>query len=88
MLGRRSADALGLERLPAYAFRESGLAESTIAADLPHLPNPLDFDGAKFAVVQLADLSFREIALLVDNTTCHKGVTMDIAMVAVGVRVM
>ena len=62
--------------------------EGTIAAHLPHLPNPLNFDRTKFVVVQLTDLSFREIALLVDGTARHEDVTVDIALIAVGIRVM
>jgi len=46
------------------------------------------FDGTKFPVIEMADLSFREIAVLIDSAARHENVTMDIALIAFRIWVM
>ena len=56
VLGRRTINPLGFERNAIHAFGHSSFAESAIATQLPHLADSLDFGGAKFAVVESANL--------------------------------
>lgn len=53
-----SVNFLGLERKPVDPFGESRLAQGAVAAHLPHFPNSLDFDGTKFAVIEIANFRF------------------------------
>ena len=51
-------NALSLEGMPRDAFRHPGFSQSAIAANLPHLSNPLDLLRAKFAVIEFTDFPF------------------------------
>jgi len=81
-------DALGFEGLTRDAFGHSGFAESTIAADLPHFADFLDFLRAESAVVEFADFLFREIAVVVHGAGGHENMSVNIAMIAFRVRLV
>ena len=61
VLGRWSIDALGFQRLAGYAFRQSGFSQGAIATHLPHLANPLDFEGPSLRSSRLRIFVFAKL---------------------------
>jgi hypothetical protein len=88
VLGRRSINSLGFQRVTGYVFRQSSFPQGAIATHLPHFADPLDFDGAKFAIIETANFRFRKISVFVDNTAGHENVAVGIALIALRIRMM
>lgn len=88
VLGGGTLNALGLQRTAVDPFRYSRFPQSTITAGFPHLADSLDFEGAKFPVVEIADFRFREIPVGVHGAGRHENMAVNIALVAFRVRVV
>jgi len=88
VLGRWSINPLGFQRVTGYVFRQSSFSQGAITTHLPHFANPLDFDGAKFAIVETTNFRFRKISVVVDHTGRHENVAMGIALIALDIRMM
>ena len=88
VLGRRSINSLGFQREAGYVFRQSRFSQGAIATHFPHLANPFDFDGTKFAIIETANFRFGKISVFVDNTAGHENVAVGIALIAFGIRMM
>lgn len=88
VLGGGAVNALGLERTAVDPFRYSSFPQSTVTAGFPHLADSLNFEGAEFPVVEVADFRFREISLGIHGAGRHENMSVDIALVALRVRVV
>ncbi|MDD5198995.1 MAG: hypothetical protein PHC88_04270 [Terrimicrobiaceae bacterium] len=88
VLGGGSVNALGLQRTTVDSFRYSRFPQSTITAGFPHLADSLNFDGAEFPVVEIANFRLGKIAVGVHGAGRHENVAVDIAMVAFRVRMV
>jgi hypothetical protein len=82
VLCRRTVNQLGFERGAIDAFGHPGFSEGAVAARLPHLADSLDFGGAEFAVVEIANLRLGKIAFVVHGASRHENMSVNIAMVA------
>jgi hypothetical protein len=58
MLRRRAINPLNFERTPTHPFGDSGFSQGAVTPHLPHLTDAVDFDGAEFSVIQIANLRF------------------------------
>ena len=58
VLSRWAINPLNFQRVAGYVFRQSSFSQGAIATHLPHFANPLDFDGAKFAIIETANFRF------------------------------
>jgi hypothetical protein len=88
VLSRWAINPLNFQRVAGYVFRQSSFSQSAIASHLPHFANPLDLDGAKFAIIETANFRFGKISVFVDDAAGHENVAVGIALISFGIGMM